>query len=66
MRLSIIVHDLIKKVKAERFTKEVISLLNKAILKIINGSVTRKDVLALDAEFMEKGLNWVIGDMATV
>jgi len=61
MRLSIIVHDLIKKVKAERFTKRSIDLLNKTILKIINGNVTREDVIEIDLEFMDKGFNWVIG-----
>ena len=61
LRLSILVHDLIKKVKAERFKFEEISIVKKALQTIIRQNVTKEEVIKIDIELMDKGLNWIIG-----
>lgn len=61
MRMSIIIHDLIKKVKSENLTMQHLNIIRNGLLIITSGKATRDDVRKLDNSLLDNGLDWIYG-----
>ncbi|NSW91341.1 MAG: hypothetical protein HPY74_11840 [Firmicutes bacterium] len=61
MRISIIIHDLIKKVKPENLSVEHLDIIKQGLLIITSGKATRDDVRNIDNNLLNSGLDWIYG-----
>ncbi len=61
MRTSIIVHDVIKKVKSENFDRTQLDVIKQGLLCIIKGKVSKEEFNQMDNKLLDCGLDWIYG-----
>lgn len=61
MRTSIIIHDVIKKVKSENFDRTQLDVIKQGLLCIIKGKVSKEEFIQLDNKLLDCGLDWIYG-----
>ena len=60
LRLAIIIHDSIKKIRAERFGAGQLILIQDAINNL--RTCDKNYVVQLDSKLMNMGINWTVGE----
>ncbi len=62
LRTAIIIHDLIKKLKAENIDSNQYGVIREGLKLLASGSVTKDDFVNLDNMLLDNGLDWIFGD----